>query len=175
MEDDSTSQAISVDLAVVDPEWLEALPDLEERTRTVLAAALAAACGDRTAPLEVAVRFTHDAEMTELNRRFRDRHRPANVLSFAAFAPAELEEALAGRRAIVLGDIVLARQTVIGEAEKSGRRLEDHLAHLLVHGLLHLLGYDHLEDEEARVMEGLERDILEQLRARSPEPAGAGR
>ena len=127
-------------------------------------AALAAACYDAAARLEPALEsgsaallMTDDATVQGLNARFRGKDAPTNVLAF----PAEPE----GR---FLGDIALARQTCLREAEEKGIAAADHAAHLIVHGVLHLIGYDHQCEEGAVDMERRERAILELLGVADP-------
>ncbi len=102
---------------------------------------------------EIVVRASTVAEMIQLNASYRGKYTPTNVLSF----PAELPP---GPWEPVLGDIVICPEVVEQEAEDQGKSLEAHWAHLVVHGVLHLLGYDHLETSEAEIMEDLERRIL---------------
>jgi probable rRNA maturation factor len=97
-----------------------------------------------------------------LNRRWRGRDSATNVLSFPS------GETGAGGRAVLLGDVVLAYETVAREAAAQGKTLADHLAHLVAHGVLHLLGFDHAEDAEARRMESLERRVLARLGVADP-------
>lgn len=113
----------------------------------------------------LAVAFCDDEAVRSLNRSYRDKDRPTNVLSFPALDTPGPE---AAERFI--GDVVLARETVEREAEAIDRPVESHLAHLVVHGFLHLLGYDHENDADAREMEGLEIAILEALGI--PDPYG---
>ncbi|WP_144714398.1 rRNA maturation RNase YbeY [Aeromonas veronii] len=105
---------------------------------------------------EVTVRIVDEAESNELNLTYRGKDKPTNVLSFPFEAPPGLELPL-------LGDLVICRQVVEREAEEQGKPLMAHWAHMVVHGSLHLLGYDHIEDEEAEEMEALERDIMLEL------------
>ena len=105
---------------------------------------------------EVTVRIVDEAESNELNLTYRGKDKPTNVLSFPFEAPPGLELPL-------LGDLVICRQVVEREAEEQGKPLMAHWAHMVVHGSLHLLGYDHIEDEEAEEMEALERDIMQEL------------
>jgi probable rRNA maturation factor len=107
--------------------------------------------------------FTTDEEVRALNRAFRGKDKPTNVLSFPADPLPGLPE-----EAQPLGDLALALETCLREAEEKGISPADHTAHLLVHGLLHLIGYDHLEDEEAEAMEGAERRILARLDIADP-------
>ncbi len=107
---------------------------------------------------EIAIRLTTDAELQALNNQFRGIDKPTNVLSFAALdddAPLFPEDG-----PLTLGDIAVAAETIQREALAQGKTVQDHLAHMVVHGVLHLLGYDHEEEAEAEEMESLEREIL---------------
>lgn len=112
---------------------------------------------------EVSLLFTEDEEMRLINGRWRSKDTPTNVLSFPS-APIEPGHS----PGVFLGDIVLAYQTIAREAESLEIPFDNHLTHLLVHGLLHLLGYDHIHDDEARVMENLETRILAKLNLSDP-------
>ena len=114
---------------------------------------------------ELSLLFTDDAHVRALNRDWRDKDRPTNVLSFPAFplAPGDPLPPM-------LGDVALAFETVRVEAELDGKPFDHHLSHLIVHGVLHLLGHDHEEDGEAEAMEALERAILARLAI--PDPYG---
>lgn len=105
---------------------------------------------------EVTVRIVDEAESNELNLTYRGKDKPTNVLSFPFEAPPGLELPL-------LGDLVICCQVVEREAIEQGKPLMAHWAHMVVHGSLHLLGYDHIEDDEAEEMEALERDIMQEL------------
>lgn len=102
---------------------------------------------------EISVLLTDDAEQRELNAQWRGKDSATNVLSFPQIAPF-------GPVTGILGDITLARETLEREAADLGKSLDDHFTHLMVHGFLHILGYDHLEEDEALLMEGLETQIL---------------
>ncbi len=113
--------------------------------------------------VEVSVRFTGDDEVRGLNARWRDKDRPTNVLSFPMAEADGLDDAA------MLGDIVLARETIAAEAEAGRLPLRSHVAHLLVHGALHLLGYDHVGTAgEADEMEEVERKALASLGIADP-------
>jgi probable rRNA maturation factor len=114
-------------------------------------------------PVELSLVFTDDDDIRGINAEWRGQDKPTNVLSFPAFP---LEPG--GRPGSMLGDIILAEETLQREALDLGKPFEDHLSHLLVHGFLHLLGYDHMTDEEATVMEGLEIRILAELGLGNP-------
>jgi len=112
---------------------------------------------------ELSVVFTDDAAIQTLNAEWRGKDKPTNVLSFPAFPPAK-----GGRLPPMLGDIVLAAETVAREAAEEKKPVENHVSHLLIHGLLHLLGYDHETDDEAEEMEAVERAALARLAIPDP-------
>ena len=112
----------------------------------------------------VTVRVVDSAEIHALNRDYRDADKPTNVLSF----PTGPIEGLPPEESVPLGDIVICADVVGAEAEEQGKPVEDHWAHMLVHGTLHLLGYDHMTDAEAQEMEQLEIRILESGGVRNP-------
>ncbi|WLT08760.1 rRNA maturation RNase YbeY [Bartonella apihabitans] len=112
---------------------------------------------------ELSLVFTNDADIREINAKWRHIDKPTNVLSFPAFALQPGQEP-----GEVLGDIVIARETVEREAAEEDKSFDDHLSHLVVHGLLHLMGYDHQNDDEAEQMETLERKILASLGISDP-------
>ena len=116
--------------------------------------------------VELSLRLTGDAQVRDLNASWRGKDKPTNVLSFP-MAEAEELEATAGPE-LMLGDIVLARGVCAAEAEEKAIALEDHAAHLIVHGTLHLLGYDHHEDEGAADMEAREVRALARLGISDP-------
>jgi len=117
-------------------------------------------------PVELTVVLTDDETIRDLNRIWRSRDKPTNVLSFPLLGPEG--PAPAPDQPILLGDIVLARETIAGEASVQGKALDDHLTHLIVHGLLHLLGFDHDIDSRAEEMEALEISLLGELGLADP-------
>ena len=112
---------------------------------------------------ELSLVFTDDANIRTINSKWRHIDKATNVLSFPAF-PIQSGQ----RPGPILGDIVIARETVQREAQEENKSFDDHLSHLIVHGLLHLTGYDHQNDEEAEQMESLERKILASLGISDP-------
>lgn len=112
---------------------------------------------------ELSLVFTDDANIRTINAKWRHIDKATNVLSFPAF-PIQPGQ----RPGPILGDIVIARETVQREAQEENKSFDDHLSHLIVHGLLHLTGYDHQNDEEAEQMESLERKILASLGISDP-------
>lgn len=134
--------------------WVSALPEAEALTRAAALAALALVEGEGG----VVVLLTGDDEVAALNRDFRAKPGPTNVLSFPA-APNPEDH---------LGDIALALGVCAREAGEQGKSLAHHLQHLVAHGVLHLVGYDHQTDSEAEEMEALERRVLASLGAPDP-------
>jgi probable rRNA maturation factor len=137
----------------------------------VAAAAAALAGAGPSSPVELGVRLTGDAEMRALNLEYRGRDSATNVLSFALAA--DDDAPVPGvqqpdNAPILLGDIVAAYETCASEAEEQAKSLADHLHHMVVHGVLHLLGYDHETEDEAAQMEALERVILARLGVPDP-------
>jgi probable rRNA maturation factor len=119
--------------------------------------------------LLASVLFTSDAEVHTLNREWRERDKPTNVLSFPMLDREELEALALDGPPEMLGDIALAYETCAREAGEKGVTLEAHAMHLIVHGLLHLAGHDHVEsDEQAEAMERLETAILAKLGIADP-------
>jgi probable rRNA maturation factor len=114
------------------------------------------ALAGRRRDAELSIRIVDAAESQALNRRYRGKDKPTNVLAFPAELPAELELPL-------LGDLVICREVVEAEAAAQAKPLEAHWAHMVVHGTLHLVGYDHETDKQAATMEALEAEILAEL------------
>lgn len=171
MNDDPGSSSLDIAVSFHDAAWLDAVDGLEARARTAVRTALtlAAPALVEAGPLEVSLVFTDDAEQQALNRDYRGKDRATNVLSFPNMDdPHEAGLAGAAGAPRLLGDVVLARETVLGEAAEQGKTPADHTSHLLVHGLLHLLGHDHEETAEAEEMEALEREILAALGIADP-------
>ena len=141
---------IFIDLQIA-TENLEGLPTEEQIVQWATSAVQPE--GDE---VEMTVRIVDETESHELNLTYRGKDRPTNVLSFPFECPDEVELPL-------LGDLVICRQVVEREAAEQGKPLMAHWAHMVVHGSLHLLGYDHIEDDEAEEMESLETQIMQGL------------
>ncbi len=112
-------------------------------------------------PCELSIRIVDKQESAELNARYRGREGPTNVLSFPFESPVPITPRL-------LGDLVICAPLVAQEAQRQGKLVRHHWAHLVVHGCLHLLGYDHIEDVQAKEMEALEVNILHTLDIENP-------
>ena len=125
-------------------------------------------------PREISILLTDDAFITGLNRDYRNKDEPTNVLSFSNFGKGiELPE-LPEEETLIYGDVVVALETVTKEADAQGKSLAGHLSHMIVHGALHLLGYDHEEVSEAEKMETLETRILGSLGFDNPHTTASG-
>lgn len=163
--------ALAVDVVVEADAW-RMLPEAPDIVRQAIACAFKsgveihcprAALG--TLREFVCVLLCDDATIARLNGQWRGQNKPTNVLSFAAAAP---PHRAGPEEKIPLGDIAIAYETLVREAGENGTAVSDHLSHLVVHGFLHLLGYDHHMDDEAERMERLERDILARMGIRDP-------
>ena len=141
-----------IEVEIEDAAWTGTLPDAAAIAERAAKAALGTAEGD------LVVLLTNDEVVHQLNTRFRHKDRPTNVLSFPAAESAFPH----------LGDVVLAYGVCAAEAEGQGKSLADHLTHLVVHGLLHLLGRDHEDEAEAEAMEAEERAVLASLAVSDP-------
>jgi probable rRNA maturation factor len=153
---------MNVSIEVEDQAWL-ALSGLETYARAAVEAALAST-GSRGTNCDVAVLFTDDDEIAAINAEWRGLNKPTNVLSFPT--PADLP--IPQGEARPLGDIVLAHGVIASEAGEQGKTLRDHTVHLIVHGTLHLLGFDHETNDDALEMEALETSILKGLGISDP-------
>ena len=152
---------LQIDIGIESDGWLQ-IHDLEARIMAAVNAAVSQVGMALRKGAEVSILLTDDAVVKTLNRNWRKQDKPTNVLSFPASAQAGLGQAP------MLGDIAVAFETVASEAHADGKTLDDHLLHLVVHGFLHLLGFDHFDDAEAGIMEDHERMILGSLGISDP-------
>jgi len=143
--------------------WQNAVPDLDARIAQTFTKALATMDLSDQAAVEVSLLLTDDVHQQALNLKWRGLDKPTNVLSFPAG-----DDPTSPDQALLLGDISLAYETVAAEAQDQQKTFDDHVSHLLVHGLLHLLGFDHDSDADAEEMETLEIEILQGLGISSP-------
>jgi probable rRNA maturation factor len=148
----AAEQSLEVDLIANSELW--------RGHENVLSGALAAAAAEEGASGSVSLLLGDDASIAALNKQFRDKDGPTNVLSFPP-APGSAEPGF-------LGDIAMAAETIVEQANFQGKRFEHHAAHLVVHGFLHLLGYDHENPADAEKMEARERAILHSLGIEDP-------
>ena len=163
---------LELDILLEERAWERAVPDTGDVCRRAAAAAWAAFqaanAGPWPDPTTACLLLTSDERMRALNRQFRGRDEPTNVLSFSAVEADVLAAAGADGPPPELGDIVIALQTALADAACDGKQPGDHLSHLVVHGMLHLLGYDHENDDDAEEMEALEVRILANLGIADP-------
>ena len=163
----NTAAILTLEVTVATGGWREAVVAPEEVAARAARAAYTAASPDFGRSSEAAVVLTDDAEVQILNRDFRYEDRATNVLSFPAFNEDDIAR-LPADVPLILGDVVIALETATAEARAEAKTAADHLSHLVVHGMLHLLGHDHETDEEAIIMERLEVDILDELGVADP-------
>ena len=157
----------TITVRVEDPGWRTRSVDparIRSAARLALARGLAQKWAQNESGYDLTVLLANDGRLRELNARFRGKDSPTNVLSFPAF----------GSDGGYLGDVALALGVAAREAAAAGKRLSDHAVHLTVHGVLHLLGYDHVEAREAKSMESVETAVLHELGISNPyAPAAA--
>jgi probable rRNA maturation factor len=150
-----------VEFVVGSPRWSAALPARPLARETIAAAVVES--GVALAPgAELCIHLADDEHVRGLNARWRGLDQPTNVLSFPASAPAEIAKAQ------LIGDIVLAFETLTREAADEGKPLADHYRHLVAHGFLHLIGFDHDNEADAERMEAIETRILARLGVADP-------
>lgn len=164
-----------LNLSLNELKWETALPESEELAAKVVAAAVNFVNDNEPLdffaagkPLSFNLCLSNDNEVHTLNREFRHIDRPTNVLSFANIDDAGFEAEIKRSPVIETGDIIIALETMQREAAEKHISLHDHFCHLLTHGVLHLLGYDHIEDDEAEHMEHFETEILKQFNISNP-------
>jgi probable rRNA maturation factor len=154
-----------------DPEW-DSKSGWESLVRSAAEAAIAESAFpqlvDSARATELSVRLTGDDQVRALNSQWRGKDKPTNVLSFPQADADDLQSVAADGPELMLGDLVLARETCVAEASEKSIPLEDHAAHLIVHGTLHLLGYDHQDDTAAEEMESREVRALARLGIADP-------
>ena len=163
----TNAPAVSLAVAVEAGQWGD-VETIEALAETALAAAAndLALCEHQPFPAdppEVSLVLADGAMMADINGQWRNQPKPTNVLSFPAFPVVP-----GGLPGPMLGDIILARETIDREARELGKPVDEHLAHLIVHGFLHLFGYDHVENNDAAKMEAIETRILTSLGLSDP-------
>ena len=163
---------MTLDIAIDSDEEWDSSNDWAELARSAAVAAIAESAfpqlGSGARSVELSVRLTSDAEVHALNSEWRGKDKPTNVLSFPMAEPDELEISDAAGPELMLGDVILARGVCAAEAADKGIPLESHAAHLMVHGTLHLLGYDHEDEDSAADMEAREVRALARIGIADP-------
>ena len=161
-----------LDVAIeADSEWdsRTSWEDLVDRAaKAAVAESAFPQLGSGPRSVELSVRLTSDAEVHALNSEWRGKDKPTNVLSFPMAEPEDLDGSDDAGPELMLGDVILARGVCVAEAADKGISLENHAAHLMVHGTLHLLGYDHMDDDSAADMEARETRALARLGIADP-------
>lgn len=156
----------NLDIAIQDPIWedMKGLKSLSEKAveNTIEIANMAFKTIEK--PVEISLVFMNDDAIRVLNREYRGKDKPTNVLSFAMLGADDGPDV----DIVTLGDIILSYETIAREAEIYDCSIEDHTVHMIVHGCLHLMGYDHIEEDDANIMETLEIRILELMNIRNP-------
>jgi probable rRNA maturation factor len=168
------AQQLDISFSLEAGDWEAVVTDVEMLVEAAARAAFEAAerpeiLGD--APAEMSLVLADDALVQTLNRDYRDKDKPTNVLSFALLDDLDdTDDVLAREQGmpILIGDVILAFETVQREAREQGKTVGDHLTHLVIHGVLHLLGYDHQSDPDADRMERLETSILARMGIADP-------
>lgn len=163
-----------IDISILDPKWQQTLPDLEIFiSDTIKTALIEAALPQKLAPnnqfVEVSVLLANNAFIKDLNHRYRGKNKPTNVLSFSQLditPKTKTDEEIFPIAS--LGDIALAYETIAQEAKEHNKAIEDHIRHLLIHGSLHLCGFDHENAKDAEEMENLEIKILSSFGIKNP-------
>ncbi len=162
-------------LLLDDPRWQQTLPEVDVWAHKVFTTALDYLDSHHldagfgfSRPIDINLKLSNNAEVQVLNRDFRGLDKPTNVLSFANIDDDFFWDELELAAEVELGDIIIALETLQSESELKRLPLKNHFAHLLVHGILHLFGYDHQEDASADEMEQLEINILQQLNIDNP-------
>ena len=155
------------------PEWKKHLPDFEDisgaaldKTFNHLNSKLDLLNTDK--PFVITLTLVDDPHIRQLNKDYRNLDKPTNVLSFAMIDDENFEQNSAIFDEIELGDIIISLDTLQKEAKEKNISLSDHYSHLFVHGILHLLGYDHIDDTDADQMENIEINILKELKINNP-------
>ncbi len=176
MAKDTRAQHLVIDVAV-SAEWKRALRTSAAVCKRAAVAAFAAVAARRkpkSPVVELAIVLTSDAAVKKLNAAYCGKNKPTDVLSFPAWPPfgpragAPAHIGADDAREAILGDVVIARGVTARDARAENKTLEEHLTHLVAHGVLHLLGYDHEQDRDARAMERLEISILKDLDIANP-------
>jgi probable rRNA maturation factor len=147
---------LTIDIAIESDAW-DAFPEAEDLATQAINTAIRMAQKPVMADAEISLLLTGDTHIRALNKEWRGKDKATNVLSFPACPPERLAQSPS------LGDVVMAYDTLVREAADEQKSLQNHFSHLVVHGTLHLLGFDHEQPDEAEIMENLERQILAAL------------
>jgi probable rRNA maturation factor len=164
---------ILVDLAVKSKKWKGSEKLVEEICKKIIPLTDLKKILKKDLTLEVSILLVCDAQIKKINSQFRDKNHPTNVLSFCALdekliRKAGLKKAIKPCKYLFLGDIIISYETVKKESLAQEKKFEDHLAHLILHSILHLIGHDHEDKKMAKIMEDLEIKILKNFKIKNP-------
>lgn len=162
------NNTIEIDVSVAEPQWSESFLDVETIARLAMTITVHSAMMPKkieNRDLEASIVLANDDLAHVLNREYRGMDKPTNVLSFANL---DSDDPMPEEGPYPLGDIILSYQTIDRESTEQGKFFKDHFTHMVVHGTLHLLGYDHQTEDEATIMETLEIRILEKMNIQNP-------
>ncbi len=155
---------LDIDIAVKDAEWRKSIADIENQTRSIAKETI-----EHILPLfehiEISIVLADNSFVQGLNKKYRHKDKATNVLSFPQTQPEDLKIITPF---LCLGDVILAHETIKKEAQNQKKTINDHYTHMLIHGCLHLLHYDHISEEEAQEMETLEIKILKTMGIKNP-------
>ena len=155
---------IEIDIDIQNSDWKTSIHNVENLTRSTIEKALSMAM-DTEPHMEISIVLSDDDFIQNLNKTYRHKDKPTNVLSFPMTEVGEINDETPF---VSLGDVIVSFDTIKRESEEQNKILEHHYIHMLVHGCLHLLHYDHEDDEEAEVMESKEIEILKHLGIKNP-------
>lgn len=153
---------IDIDIDVKDPKWLDLISDIETHTNKIVQDILKQLLPDAQ-HIEISIVLADNDFVQELNKNYRKKDKPTNVLSFPQTEDNEMSFPV-----LMLGDIIIASGIIEQEASEQNKTIKNHFTHMLVHSCLHLLHYDHITDEEAEIMESMEIKILNDLGIKNP-------
>lgn len=170
---------VAILVSIIDKNWETELKDIDNISQTVASAALSYLHKHNSNPIMaemikwekpfmIGISLSNDKEVQKLNKEYRGKNKPTNVLSFANIDSKDALDEAEIFNEIELGDIIIALETTKAEAKTANISLKDHFSHLIAHGILHLAGYDHMNDKDADQMESMEVEILKQLNIKNP-------
>ena len=166
---------ILLNVSINTPKWEKVLPEVEKLSSQIATLTVNHVREKQPKPflmlpksLSFNLCLSNDTEVHALNKEFRQIDKPTNILSFANIDDPLFDACLKSEDIIEMGDMIIAIETLQKEAQLKNISLHNHFCHLLIHGILHLLGYDHIQDEDATIMETLEIDILHLLNISNP-------
>ncbi len=161
-----TSRGLHTDVLISHGDWASAINDVDSLCQQASLAAYRACSEMELEQVEISILLSDDKNLQALNKKYRGVDKPTNVLSFPNHDWKKLSHATVIPQ--LLGDVVIAFETTMSEAIRDGKKLEDHLSHLVVHGVMHLLGHDHEHSVQAETMETLETTTLAELGISDP-------